>query len=153
VTAGEWRGPQRREYSTTDPDLMREVIGQVYGGVVLTTRNRNSISGFALTQVDAGSFTANSVTLPGELGFRVRGQGSVLVTTVVQGTLRAEWAKDPEGYRPATSTFATSRRPNSAPRRRMSAPAPLPCPFRCFTPSRVPSARRPHHCVSCQPIR
>ena len=100
MTTGEWRGPQRREYSATDPELMREVIGQAYGGVVLTTRNRNSTPGFALTQVDAGSFTANGVTLPGELGFRVRGQGSVLVTTVVQGTLRAEWATDPEGYRP-----------------------------------------------------
>ena len=98
MTAGEWRGPQRREYSTTDPELMREVIGQVYGGVVLTTRNRNSATGFALTQVDAGSFTANSVTLPGDLAFRVRDEDATLVTTVIQGTMQAEWAKDTGGY-------------------------------------------------------
>ena len=47
VTAGEWRGPQRREYSATDPELMREVIGQAYDGVVLTTRNGKSATGFA----------------------------------------------------------------------------------------------------------
>jgi len=100
VTAGEWRGPQQREYSTTDPELMREVIGQVYGGAVLTTRNGNSTTRFALTQVDAGSFTANGATLPGRLAFRVRGQDTVLVTTLIQGTVQAEWAKDTEGYQP-----------------------------------------------------
>lgn len=100
MTAGEWRGPQRREYSTTDPELMREVIGQVYRGAVLTTRNRNSTTGFALTQIDAGSFTASGATLPGGLAFRVRGQGTVLVTTLIQGTVKAEWAKDTEGYQP-----------------------------------------------------
>lgn len=100
VTAGEWRGPQRREYSTTDPELMREAIGQVYGGAVLTTRNRNSTTAFALTQIDAGSFTASGASLPGGLAFRVRGQGTVLVTTLIQGTVRAEWAKDTEGYQP-----------------------------------------------------
>jgi hypothetical protein len=49
MPAGEWRGPRRREYSTADPELMREVIGQVYDGVVLTAGNRNSTTGFALT--------------------------------------------------------------------------------------------------------
>jgi AraC-like DNA-binding protein len=100
VTAGEWRGPQRREYSATDPELMREVIGQVYGGATLTTRNRASTTGFALTQVDAGSFSANSATLPGRLAYGVRGQGTVVVTTLIQGTIQAEWAKDTGGYRP-----------------------------------------------------
>ena len=98
MPAGEWRGPQRREFSAADPELMRWVIGQVYGGVALTTRNRNGTTGFALTHVDAGSFTANSVTLPGVLAFRVRDEGAALVTTVIQGTVRAEWAKDTEGY-------------------------------------------------------
>lgn len=55
-------------------------------------------SRFALTQVDAGSFTSNSVTLPGGLAFRVRDEGAVLITTVIQGTVRAEWAKHTEGY-------------------------------------------------------
>jgi AraC-like DNA-binding protein len=100
VTAGEWRGPQRREYSATDPELMREVIARVYGGVVLTTRNGNRAAGFALTQVDAGSFAANSVTLPGDLAFRVRDGDAALVTTVIQGTMWGEWAKDTGGYRP-----------------------------------------------------
>jgi hypothetical protein len=77
---------------------MREVIGQVYDGVVLTAGNRNSTTRFALTQVDAGSFTANSVTLPGGLAFRVHGEGAVLVTTVIQGTVQVEWAKDTGGY-------------------------------------------------------
>jgi AraC-like DNA-binding protein len=79
---------------------MREIIGQVYGGVALTTRNRNSTTGFALTHVDAGAFTANSVTLPGDLAFRVRDEGAVQVTTVIQGTMQAEWAKDTGGYQP-----------------------------------------------------
>jgi AraC-like DNA-binding protein len=48
--------------------------------------------------VDAGSFTANSVTLPGGLAFRVHGEGAVLVTTVIQGTVQVEWAKDTGGY-------------------------------------------------------
>jgi AraC-like DNA-binding protein len=30
----------------------------------------------------------------------VRGQGTVLVTTLIQGTVQAEWAKDTEGYQP-----------------------------------------------------
>ena len=98
MPAGEWLGPQRREYSAADPELMRGVIGQVYDGVVLTTGNRNSTTGFALTQVDAGSFTANSVTLPGGLAFRVHDEGAALVTTVIHGTVRAEWAKDTESY-------------------------------------------------------
>ena len=55
MPAGEWRGPQRREFSAADPELMRWVIGQVYGGIALTTRNRNGTTGFALTHVDAGS--------------------------------------------------------------------------------------------------
>ena len=100
MTAGEWRGPQRREYSATDPELMREVIGQAYDGVVLTTRNGKSATGFALTQVEAGSFSANSVTLPGDLAFRVRDGDAAMVTTVIQGTMWAEWAKDTGGYRP-----------------------------------------------------
>lgn len=98
MPTGEWRGPQRRKYSTADPEQMREVIGQVYDGVVLTAGNRNSATGFALTQVDAGSFATNSVTLPGSLAFRVREEGAVLVTTITQGTLQAEWAKDTGGY-------------------------------------------------------
>ena len=100
VTAGEWHGPQRREYSATGLELMSEVIGQVYGGAVLTTRNRNSTTGFALTQVDAGSFAASGASLPGDLSFRVRGEGNVLVTTLIQGTVQAEWAKDTGGYLP-----------------------------------------------------
>ena len=100
MTAGEWQGPQRREYSATDLELMSEVIGQVYGGAVLTTRNRNSTTGFALTQVDAGSFTASGASLPGDLAFRVRGEDNVLVTTLTQGTVQAEWAKDTGGYLP-----------------------------------------------------
>jgi hypothetical protein len=48
MPAGEWRGPRRPEYSAADPELMRGVIGQVYDGVVLTTRNRKSATGFAL---------------------------------------------------------------------------------------------------------
>jgi AraC-like DNA-binding protein len=97
MPATEWRGPQRREYSSTDPVFMREVIGQVYDGVVMAARDRSSTR-FALTQVDAGSFTANTVTLPGALAFRVRDEGAAMITTVIQGTLRAEWAKDTEGY-------------------------------------------------------
>lgn len=100
MTVEEWRGPQRREYSTTDPELMREVIGQVYGGAVLTTSNRKTSTGIALTQVDAGSFAASSATLPGGLAFRVRGQGTVLVTTLLQGTVQGEWAKDTDCYQP-----------------------------------------------------
>ena len=42
MPAGEWRGPRRREYSATEPELMRGVIGQVYDGVVLTAGNRDS---------------------------------------------------------------------------------------------------------------
>jgi AraC-like DNA-binding protein len=79
---------------------MGEVIRQAYGGVVLTTRNPPNTTGFALTQVNAGSFTANAVTLPGGLTFRVRDQGSVLVNTVIQGRVRGEWAKDSGGYQP-----------------------------------------------------
>lgn len=45
MPAGEWRGPQRREYSTADPELMRGVIGQAYDGVVLTTKCRTSTPG------------------------------------------------------------------------------------------------------------
>ena len=99
MTATPWPGPQRHEFSTTDPELAREFLNQTYGMQVLVS-NREGMTRLAATVTDAGPFTVSDMTLPGDLTFGITGSDTVSIDTVIAGTVQADRAKDTNRYQP-----------------------------------------------------
>lgn len=99
MTATPWPGPQRHEFSTTDPELAREFLNQTYGMQVLVS-NREGMTRLAATVTDAGPFTVSDMTLPGDLTFGITGSDTVSIDTVIAGTIQVDRAKDTNRYQP-----------------------------------------------------
>lgn len=99
MTATPWPGPQRHEFSTTDPELAREFLNQTYGMQVLVS-NREGMTRLAATVTDAGPFTVSDMTLPGDLTFGITGSDTVSIDTVIAGTVQVDRAKDTNRYQP-----------------------------------------------------
>jgi AraC-like DNA-binding protein len=100
MTATPWPGPQRHEFSTTDPELAREFLNQAYGIQVLVSNVRERMTRLAATLTDAGPFTVSDVTLPGDLTFGTTGSDTVSIDTVIAGTIQDDRAKDTNRYQP-----------------------------------------------------
>ena len=100
MTATPWPGPQRHEFSTTDPELAREFLNQTYGIQVLVSNVRKGMTRLAATLTDAGPFTVSDVTLPGDLTFGTTGSDTVSIDTVIAGTIQDDRAKDTNRYQP-----------------------------------------------------
>ncbi|HEX4253449.1 MAG TPA: helix-turn-helix transcriptional regulator [Streptosporangiaceae bacterium] len=101
MAAAAWPGPQRHSFTTADPVEAREVLDQAFGGRVRVNVTAASITGFALTLTDAGSFTVCDLMLPGDLGFGVTGQDTIRVATMLAGTEQADRAnKVTDRYQP-----------------------------------------------------
>jgi AraC-like DNA-binding protein len=101
MTATAWPGPQRRSFTTADPLEAREALDQIFGSRVRVDVTAASITGFALTLTDAGSFTVGDLTLPGDLTFGITGQGTINVATILAGTEQADRAnKVTDRYQP-----------------------------------------------------
>jgi len=100
MTATPWPGPQRHEFSTTDPELAREFLNQTYGLQVLVSNLPEDMTRLAATLTDAGPFTVSDVTLPGDLTFGTTGSDTVSIDTVIAGTIQDDRAKDPNRYQP-----------------------------------------------------
>lgn len=100
MTATPWPGPQRHEFSTTDPELAREFLNQTYGIQVLVSNVREGMTRLAATLTDAGPFTVSDVTLPGDLTFGTTGSDTVSIDTVIAGTIQDDRAKDTNRYQP-----------------------------------------------------
>ena len=100
MTATPWPGPQRHEFSTTDPELAREFLNQTYGIQVLVSNVREGMTRLAATRTDAGPFTVSDVTLPGDLTFGTTGSDTVSIDTVIAGTIQDDRAKDTNRYQP-----------------------------------------------------
>ena len=100
MTATPWPGPQRHEFSTTDPELAREFLNQTYGIQVLVSNVRAGMTRLAATRTDAGPFTVSDVTLPGDLTFGTTGSDTVSIDTVIAGTIQDDRAKDTNRYQP-----------------------------------------------------
>jgi AraC-like DNA-binding protein len=100
MTATPWPGPQRHEFSTTDPELAREFLNQAYGIQVLVSNVREGMTRLAATRTDAGPFTVSDVTLPGDLTFGTTGSDTVSIDTVIAGTIQDDRAKDTNRYQP-----------------------------------------------------
>jgi AraC-like DNA-binding protein len=100
MTATPWPGPQRDEFSTTDPELAREFLNQTYGIQVLVSNVPEGMTRLAATLTDAGPFTVSDVTLPGDLTFGTTGSDTVSIDTVIAGTIQDDRAKDTNRYQP-----------------------------------------------------
>ena len=100
MTATPWPGPQRHEFSTTDPELAREFLNQTYGIQVLVNNVPEDMTRLAATLTDAGPFTVSDVTLPGDLTFGTTGSDTVSIDTVIAGTIQDDRAKDTNRYQP-----------------------------------------------------
>ena len=100
MTATPWPGPQRREFTTTDPELAREFLDQAFGSQLLVRSSRDSRTRVAATVTDAGSFTVSAVTLPGDLTFGTTGSDTVSIDTVIAGVVQDDRAKDTNRYQP-----------------------------------------------------
>jgi AraC-like DNA-binding protein len=96
-----WTGPQRHEFSTTDPLLAREFLDQAFGSQLLVRGSRDSMARVAATVTEGSSFTVSAVTLPGDLTFRTTGSDEILITTMLAGTAQADRAKDTDRYQPS----------------------------------------------------
>jgi AraC-like DNA-binding protein len=100
MTATPWPGPQRHEFSTTDPELAREFLNQTYGLQVLVSNLPEDMTRLAATLTDAGPFTVSDLTLPGDLTFGTTGSDTVSIDTVIAGTIQDDRAKDTNRYQP-----------------------------------------------------
>jgi AraC-like DNA-binding protein len=100
MTATPWPGPQRHEFSTTDPELAREFLNQTYGIQVLVSNVPEGMTRLAATLTDAGPFTVSDATLPGDLTFGTTGSDTVSIDTVIAGTIQDDRAKDTNRYQP-----------------------------------------------------
>ena len=100
MTATPRPGPQRHEFSTTDPELAREFLNQTYGIRVLVSNVREGMTRLAATLTDAGPFIVSDVTLPGDLTFGTTGSDTVSIDTVIAGTIQDDRAKDTNRYQP-----------------------------------------------------
>ncbi|HYY18990.1 MAG TPA: AraC family transcriptional regulator [Streptosporangiaceae bacterium] len=100
MTATPWPGPQRHEFTTTDPELAREFLNQAYGIRVLVSNVREGMTRLAATRTDVGPFTVSDVTLPGDLTFGTTGSDTVSIDTVIAGTIQDDRAKDTNRYQP-----------------------------------------------------
>ena len=67
MTATARPGPQRHEFTTTDPMQAREYLDQAFGTRLLLRSSRDSMTRLAATLTDTGSFTVSDLTLPGDL--------------------------------------------------------------------------------------
>ena len=100
MTATPWPGPQRHEFSTTDPELAREFLHQTFGSRLLVRSSSDAFTRVAVTVTDAGPFTVSDVTLPGDLTFGTTGSDTVAVGTLVAGTIQDDQGKDTDRYQP-----------------------------------------------------
>ena len=100
MTATPWPGPQRHEFSTTDPELAREFLNQTYGTRLLLRSSRDSMTRLASTLTDAGSFTVSDLTLPGDLTLDVTGLDTVVIGSMIEGTVQFDRGKDTDRYQP-----------------------------------------------------
>ncbi|HEY4465946.1 MAG TPA: AraC family transcriptional regulator [Streptosporangiaceae bacterium] len=95
-----WTGPQRHEFTTTDPLLAREFLDEAFGSQLLVRGGRDSMTRVAATLTDAGPFTVSDLTLPGDLTFRTTGSDVVAVGTILAGTIQDDRGKHTDRYQP-----------------------------------------------------
>ena len=100
MTATAWPGPQRHEFSTTDPLLAREYLDQAFGSQLLVRSSRDAFTRLDATLTDAGPFTVSDLTLPGDLTFTTTGSDEILITTMLTGTIQTDRGKDTDRYQP-----------------------------------------------------
>jgi AraC-like DNA-binding protein len=100
MTATAWPGPQRHEFTTTDPMQAREYLDQAFGTRLLLRSSRDSMTRLAATLTDAGSFTVSDLTLPGDLTLDVTGSDTVVIGTPIEGTVQFDRGKDTDRYQP-----------------------------------------------------
>ena len=92
--------PTRFALSISDLDEAREFLSETYGGRLLLRRDPGSTTGLNLDLVDAGTFSTSDLTLPARLSFKMDGQDSVIVDTMLGGTLQADRTRHVDRYGP-----------------------------------------------------
>ena len=100
MTATAWPGPQRHEFTTTDPMQAREYLEQAFGTRLLFRSSRDSMTRLAATLTNAGSFTLSDLTLPGDLTLDVTGSDTIVIGTIIEGTVQFDRGKDTDRYQP-----------------------------------------------------
>jgi len=90
-----------------EPGAVREILPRAYGGWELITAGAGCTAGLVVTHVDVGVFSSSDGSLPGDLTFKVSGQGVVSIVTVTQGTVRAERGRVTDCYQ-AGEVFVAS---------------------------------------------
>jgi AraC-like DNA-binding protein len=100
MTATARPGPQRHEFTTTDPMQAREYLDQAFGTRLLLRSSRDSMTRLAATLTDTGSFTVSDLTLPGDLTLNVTGSDTVVIGTIIEGTVQFDRGKDTDRYQP-----------------------------------------------------
>ncbi|RTL70435.1 MAG: AraC family transcriptional regulator [Pseudonocardiaceae bacterium] len=91
--------PSRSEIVTTDPDRARSVIDQLFNVRLRVRAPQDQTWHLRVEHLDAGTFTADDVTLPGNIGYLVEGRDEVVVSTVVSGEVEAERGGVVDRYR------------------------------------------------------
>jgi AraC-like DNA-binding protein len=78
----------------------REYLDQAFGTRLLLRSSRDSMTRLAATLTDTGSFTVSDLTLPGDLTLNVTGSDTVVIGTIIEGTVQFDRGKDTDRYQP-----------------------------------------------------
>lgn len=99
-TAGGCPGVRRLEFSTTNPLQARAFLYQAYGWRLRVTGVRDLRAKLTVARFEAGTFTVSDVTLPADLTFEVTGRDALIVSTIIEGTVRVDRVGGTDRYRP-----------------------------------------------------
>jgi len=91
-------GLHREQFATADLTQAREFLARAYGTRLWTARPPEDRPVLAVTRMDAGSFTVSDMSLSADLIFAVDASDQVTISTVVEGTLRADRAQRTDRY-------------------------------------------------------
>jgi AraC-like DNA-binding protein len=78
--------------------LAAEFLDQAYGGRLVLNGVRYGGTAVAVTHIDAGCFSVSDATLPADLNFEISGRDEIIISTIIEGTVRADRARATDRY-------------------------------------------------------
>lgn len=92
---------RREQFSTSDPDRAHETLRELYGSdarLAKSTGGSDGPAGMAISYVDTGDFALAQVDFRSVLRFTNRGADSVVIDTVLDGSIEMESGPTPQRY-------------------------------------------------------
>jgi anti-anti-sigma factor len=100
VTLPPPRTPARFEFASTDPVETREYLDRTYGWRMTDQRPGDPRQPLTVSMIDAGIVGSAHAVAPGDLAYRVTGEGFVVVDSLLEGTFELEHPDGTDRYGP-----------------------------------------------------